>query len=447
MISESARNSERINANSDPSQKPDLRKFKMLLVFPLLLLPFLTLAFWALGGGKGVTDKNKMAATKEGLNLDLPSANIKDDGNEDKLSFYEKAKQQEEKSKDAMQTDSLFKLRDSVSDPNKLDDIVAHSPSKYDPSPKDPSTGLNTSPIHSEKYKDATEDKIMERVKQLQQEINKPQTNPGTDSNVSLPNENVDMGSDVDRLEGMMKMMQDKKEGDPEMQKLEGMLDKILDIQHPDRVKERLKEKSMQQKTNAFPVLAISNSVNSSLLTSDTNGKEKKVRNGFYGLHGQTDRSETQNAVEAVVNETQTLVSGSVVKLRLLNDVYINGTLIPKDNFLFGTASVEGERLNIDITTIRYNNSIFPVKLTVYDLDGIAGINVPGAITRDVAKQSADNSLQSLELATMNSSLAGQATTAGINAAKSLLSKKVKLVKVVVKAGYKVLLWNQSEDK
>jgi hypothetical protein len=33
-----------------------------------------------------------------------------------------------------------------------------------------------------------------------------------------------------------------------------------------------------------------------------------------------------------------------------------------------------------------------------------------------------------------------QATTAGINAAKSLLTKKAKLVKVTVKAGYKVLL-------
>ena len=33
-----------------------------------------------------------------------------------------------------------------------------------------------------------------------------------------------------------------------------------------------------------------------------------------------------------------------------------------------------------------------------------------------------------------------QATTAGIQAAKGLLSKKIKLVKVTVKAGYRVLL-------
>ncbi|HJS53107.1 MAG TPA: conjugative transposon protein TraM, partial [Chitinophagaceae bacterium] len=65
---------------------------------------------------------------------------------------------------------------------------------------------------------------------------------------------------------------------------------------------------------------------------------------------------------------------------------------------------------------------------------------IPGAITRDVAKQSVDNSLQLMELSTMDHSLKAQATSAGIGAAKSLLSKKVEQLKVMVKAGYKVLL-------
>ena len=62
------------------------------------------------------------------------------------------------------------------------------------------------------------------------------------------------------------------------------------------------------------------------------------------------------------------------------------------------------------------------------------------AITRDVAKQSTDNALSLAELSTMDPSLKAQATTAGINGVKSLISKKTKLVKVLVKAGYKVLL-------
>ncbi len=343
-----------------------------------------------------------------------------------------------------LQNDSLFKLHDSGNDSNKLDDVVTNSPSQYDPTPKNPYTGLNPSPVYSEKRKDAAEDKIMDRLTQLQQEINKPQTSSSNNESLNNENGNLDLGTDVDRLEGMMKMLQEKKGDDPETEKLEGMLDKILDIQHPDRVKERLKEKSIQQKTNAFPVFSNTENGSSTLLSADTNGKRNKVvRNGFYSLNDRQENDQSQNAAEAVVHETQTLVNGSNVKLRLVNDIYINGTLIPNGNFLFGVASLEGERLKIEINSIRYNNSIFPVKLGVYDLDGLAGINIPGAISRDVAKQSADNSLQNMELTTLNPSLAAQATSAGINTAKSLLSRKVKLVKVTVKAGYKVLLANE----
>ena len=147
-----------------------------------------------------------------------------------------------------------------------------------------------------------------------------------------------------------------------------------------------------------------------------------------------------QNEIEAVVHETQTLVNGAVIKLRLLNDIYINGSLIPKDNFVFGLAMLNNERLEVEIYSIRYNQSLYPVKLEVYDMDGLPGIYIPGAISRDVAKQSADNSLQLMELSSMDPSFKAQATAAGVGAAKNLLSKKVKLIKVMVKAGYKVLL-------
>ena len=62
------------------------------------------------------------------------------------------------------------------------------------------------------------------------------------------------------------------------------------------------------------------------------------------------------------------------------------------------------------------------------------------AITRDVAKQSTDNALQSVALSSLDPSIGAQAASAGIETTKSLLSKKVRLVKVQVKAGYKILL-------
>lgn len=39
------------------------------------------------------------------------------------------------------------------------------------------------------------------------------------------------------------------------------------------------------------------------------------------------------------------------------------------------------------IETLKSGNSVFPAALEVYDVDGLEGLRVPGAITRDTAKQ------------------------------------------------------------
>jgi hypothetical protein len=96
---------------------------------------------------------------------------------------------------------------------------------------------------------------------------------------------------------------------------------------------------------------------------------------------------------------------------------------------------------------VRYGQNIFPVSLSVYDMDGLAGIYIPGAITRDVAKQTGDEAIQGIGLTTLDPSLGAQAASAGIQAAKTLISKKVKLVRVVVKAGYQVLLKDDNQKE
>jgi hypothetical protein len=78
-------------------------------------------------------------------------------------------------------------------------------------------------------------------------------------------------------------------------------------------------------------------------------------------------------------------------------------------------------------------------------MDGIDGIYVPGAITRDVAKGSAERAVQGININTLDPSLGAQAASASIEAAKTLLSRKAKLVKVTVKAGYQVLLQDEKQ--
>jgi conjugative transposon TraM protein len=249
----------------------------------------------------------------------------------------------------------------------------------------------------------------------------------------------------------MMQVMSEKDTDDPEMKQLGSMLDKILDIQHPERVKGRIKERSLQKKTQ---VIAVNSTQNKTAVTYlGSNRKEQHLnttelkRNSFFGTGYDENKTEEANAISAVIHETQTVTAGSTVKLRLLTDIYVNGNLISKGSFVFGTASLENERLLINIPGIRYGNNLLPVSLTVYDMDGLAGVYIPGSISRDVAKQSADQSLQGIELMSLDPSLKAQAATAGIQAAKGLLSKKIKLVKVTVKAGYRVLLKDANKQE
>lgn len=79
-------------------------------------------------------------------------------------------------------------------------------------------------------------------------------------------------------------------------------------------------------------------------------------------------------------------------------------------------------------------------------MDGQEGIYIPGSINRTVAKESADNAIGGMNATTMDPSIGVQAASAGIAAAKSLFSRKIKLVKMTVRAGYKVLL-KDNHDK
>lgn len=145
-----------------------------------------------------------------------------------------------------------------------------------------------------------------------------------------------------------------------------------------------------------------------------------------------------------MVDETQTLLSGATIKLRLTQDIVINGIVVPEGNLVYGRCSLSGERLQVDIQTIRYQNNLLPVNLSVYDMDGIEGIQVPGAISRDAAKQGMSQSLQSLDLYNMDPSFGAQAASAGMQTVRTLLGHKARLVKVTVRAGYPVLLANNN---
>lgn len=216
--------------------------------------------------------------------------------------------------------------------------------------------------------------------------------------------------------------MKEQNEDDTEMQRLSSMMDKIIAIQHPETVRDTAKKTVSQKETYTVSV-------------KDTTGTDA----GFYTTDDKTAAG-ASNVIRAVIPETQTIVAGATIKLLLSDDIIIKGATVPKSTFIYGTASMNNERLKINITSVRSGNNILPVALEVYDMDGLAGIYVPGSIRRDVAKESTDEAVNSMGLTTLDPSIGAQAASAGIQAAKTLIGKKVKLIKVTVRAGYQLFL-------
>lgn len=417
-----------------------LRKRKLLLVLPVLIVPFVTMAFWALGGGKGKA--LSPIAKKEGLNPLLPDAKLKADKGLNKMSFYELADKDSQKLKEAYAKD-LRDLKlggDSAKySLNQVQSLANRYGSAYHQGDlmNDDSLQPGTGTISRSK---AAEQNLLKKLETLEAEMHKTGREqdryPGNERRMQSYTQRPSSNPDMDRLENMLHVMKSSDDDNADIKQLDTVLEKILDLQYPERVKEKQQAKAKDQKAARSDVQRQSKGNDIAVLGEVQN----MGGSGFYTVGDNSVAVASQHAIEAVIHETQTVVSGAVVKLRLLNDIVIKGNMIPKNSFVYGTGKLSGERLIVEISSIAYNGALYEVGMEVYDMDGLAGVYIPGAISRDVAKQSANSSVQSMGLTTMDPSIEAQAATAGINAAKELFSKKVKLVRVTLKAGYKVLL-------
>jgi conjugative transposon TraM protein len=413
------------------------RQRKLCLALPVLVLPFLTMLFWALDGGKGVY-ANKIE-NSIGLNTQLPSAQLKDNPNLwDKFSLYQQAQRDSLRKAEAERTDPYFRLR-TITEIEKSDSL-----------------GLINFSLGEKKHQlDSNEIEIDKKILAINKVINpkKFTKEAGLTKSTTqvIPHANPETSEEVDRLEEMMLMMQSEGPADPEMAQIENVLEKILDVQHPERVREKIQEQSRENSGKVYPVKPVhtrtpvkyfgnpSGKLDSSSLPTET-------PNNFIRLDGQITDPEQGNAIQAIIPTTQTLSPGSTIKLRLVDDIYINGKLIQANAFLFGACQIQQDRLIIKISNIVAGSSLLPVSLNAYDLDGIEGLYVPGTITNDASKQVTNQALQDLQMMSVDPSIGAQAASAGIQTAKSLIGKRTKVMKVNVKAGYRLFLRDQNSN-
>jgi conjugative transposon TraM protein len=103
--------------------------------------------------------------------------------------------------------------------------------------------------------------------------------------------------------------------------------------------------------------------------------------------------------ITAAIDENVTGYAGSRIRLRLLDDIKAGSNTIPKGTYLYALITgFSGQRVSLAIKTILYNGQLLPVKLEVYDLDGLAGLYVPASQFRDFTKDLGGNTVQGVTI-------------------------------------------------
>ena len=208
-------------------------------------------------------------------------------------------------------------------------------------------------------------------------------------------------------------------------------------------------------KAIAFPVRQVSGQVVSALAQpmSDSTFRSEYVKERNYMFHtaiGTAPLTE-KNTISACVHTRQTVTDGQTVRFRLLEPMLVSGREIPRNTSVVGVAKIQGERLNVLISSLEYHGNIIPVELAVYDTDGQAGIFIPGSMERSAAKEivagMGTSAGSSMNFSTdAGAQLAADLGKGLIQGTSQYFSKKMRTVKVHLKAGYKVLLY-QSDNK
>ena len=195
-------------------------------------------------------------------------------------------------------------------------------------------------------------------------------------------------------------------------------------------------------KRNVQPVAQVSRNVVSSLGSSSDRSFNTSVG---------TKSVTTRNTIAAVVAGNQSVIDGESVKLRTTEPMWIGNRLIPHNTTITGSGRVQGERLEIEITSIECDGSIFEVELQVYDSDGQEGINIPQSMESDALHEIGANMGStmgsSINISTnTGAQIASDVGRGLINGVSQYLTKKMRTVKVHLKAGYRVML-HQPEDQ
>lgn len=187
---------------------------------------------------------------------------------------------------------------------------------------------------------------------------------------------------------------------------------------------------------------------------AETGQVVKKIKTSSDYFHTLAENEPEPKLIKAIIDENIKAVDGSRVRLRLLDDVEINETVVPKGSYLYATMSGFGnQRVKGSVKSILVDDELVKVSLSLYDTDGLEGLYVPGSTFRETAQDVASNAMNNTM--SINNGTSGntfsqwgmQAIQNAYQRTSNALSKAVKKNKAKLKYGTFVYLVNGREKR
>jgi conjugative transposon TraM protein len=166
----------------------------------------------------------------------------------------------------------------------------------------------------------------------------------------------------------------------------------------------------------------------------------------MFGSQDETNHAgPSKNTIRGMVSESMTLTNESLVSIRLSENMILGRTEIPTGTLLKANVKFQGGRLQLKISSIEYHGSIYPVEINVHDNDGQLGLYVPytpeqNAVTEIVGSMGQTSGTNIMMTQSAGQQIAADMTRGLVQGLSGYFQKRVRQLKVTVKAGHQVLL-------
>lgn len=205
-----------------------------------------------------------------------------------------------------------------------------------------------------------------ERLKKELQKLQDLSEGKTDEARVNTPDERIEDNSHIKQLNDQMMLIQKVMNGE-----------RILTEEEKKQLEEKKKYEALRAE--------ILDSINRTEAPLEVNKASDANEQFFNSIK---DGSERPGMIRARVDEVLKVKDGSRIRIRLSEDVEIDGDILPRGSCLY--ALVEGfsaQRVKAKVSQVMVNGHIRKVDLKVYDVDCIEGFYVPNNSFRELAKE------------------------------------------------------------